>query len=57
MSIIEKGIMKNFLTTRTPVTGFPTSNGHARLPGNYGAKSAAIGNLIIKARKTHRWPA
>ncbi|MEO5926821.1 MAG: metallopeptidase TldD-related protein [Bryobacteraceae bacterium] len=51
VSIIEKGVMKNFLTTRTPVNGFPTSNGHARLPGNYGARSAAIGNLIVKANE------
>ncbi len=51
VSIIEKGVMKNFLTTRTPVNGFPTTNGHARLPGNYGGKSAAIGNLIVKANE------
>ena len=52
VSIIEKGVMKNFLTTRTPVKNFPTSNGHARLPGNYGAKSAAIGNLIVKTSES-----
>jgi TldD protein len=51
VSIVEKGILKNFLTTRTPVNGFPTSNGHARLPGNYGGKTAAIGNLFVKARE------
>jgi len=52
VSIVEKGILKSFLTTRTPVTGFPTTNGHARLPGNYGAKSAAIGNLFVRATET-----
>jgi hypothetical protein len=52
VSIIEKGILKNFLTTRTPVRGFPTSNGHARLPGNFGARTSAIGNLFVKANET-----
>jgi predicted Zn-dependent protease len=51
VSIVEKGILKNFLTTRTPVNGFLTSNGHARLPGNYGAKTATIGSLFVKARE------
>jgi hypothetical protein len=52
VSIVEKGVLKNFLTTRTPVPNFPTSNGHARLPGNFGAKSAAIGNLFVKASES-----
>jgi hypothetical protein len=52
VNIIEKGVMKNFLTTRTPVRNFPVSNGHARLPGNYGARSAAIGNLFVKASES-----
>jgi len=28
--IIENGILKNFLMSRTPITGFPNSNGHGR---------------------------
>lgn len=52
VSIIEKGVLKNFLTTRTPVPNFPTSNGHARLPGNFGGKSAAIGNLFVKVSES-----
>lgn len=50
--VIEKGILKNFLTTRQPIKGFPVSNGHARLQGYYGAHSAAIGNLFVKASET-----
>ncbi len=52
VSIVEKGVLKNVLTTRTPVPNFPSSNGHARLPGNFGAKSAAIGNLFVKASES-----
>jgi hypothetical protein len=52
VSVVEKGVLKNFLTTRQPIRGFPASNGHARLPGNYGAFSAAIGNLFVKSSET-----
>lgn len=52
VSVIEKGVLKNFLTTRRPAKNFPTSNGHARLPGAYGARTAAITNLFIKADQT-----
>ncbi len=52
VNIIEKGLFKSFLTTRQPVKGFPQSNGHARLGGSYGTKTAAIGNLFVKASQT-----
>lgn len=52
VSIVEKGVLKSVLTTRTPVRNFLTSNGHARLPGNYGAHTAAIGNLFVKANES-----
>jgi len=50
--VIQKGVLKNFLTTRQPIKGFFESNGHARLPGSYGAKSAAISNLFVKSTQT-----
>jgi TldD protein len=52
VSVVEKGVLKSFLTTRQPIRGFPASNGHARLPGSYGAYSAAIGNLFVKSSET-----
>lgn len=52
VNVVEKGVLKNFLTTRQPVKGFLTSNGHARLSGNYGARTASPGNLFIKASQT-----
>jgi TldD protein len=52
VSVIEKGMLKSILTTRQPVKGFPVSNGHARLPGNYGAHSAAIGNMFVKTSQS-----
>src|SRR5439155_20611235 len=52
LSLVEKGVLKNFLLTRQPMRGFPSSNGHARLPGGFGANTAGIGNLFVKASET-----
>ena len=48
VAVTEKGVLKNFLLTRTPVKGFSASNGHARFPGGFGQYAAAISNLIIE---------
>jgi hypothetical protein len=52
LTLVEKGVLKNLLLTRQPVNGFDASNGHARLPGNFGARSAAIGNLFVRASES-----
>ena len=52
LQVIEKGELKNFLLTRQPVGDFKASNGRARLPGGFGAASAAISNLIVRANQT-----
>ena len=49
VNVVEKGMLKSFLTTRQPIKGFTGSNGHARLPGNYGAYAAGISNLFVKS--------
>ena len=49
VSLVEKGVLKTFLLTRQPVKGFDASNGHARLPGSFGASAAGIGNLFVRA--------
>ena len=50
VALVEKGVLKNFLLTRTPaLKGFETSNGHARMPGAYGTRSPGFGNLTIRA--------
>ena len=50
--VVEKGVLKSFLTTRQPIKGFPASNGHARLAGSYGTRSAAVSNLFVKSSQT-----
>jgi predicted Zn-dependent protease len=47
VKVVEKGILKAFLTTRQPVRGIAASNGHARLAGSYGAYAASISNLFV----------
>lgn len=50
--LVEKGVLKNFLLTRQPVRGYSGSNGRARLPGGFGAYSAAISNLFVRAAES-----
>jgi hypothetical protein len=50
--LVEKGMLKNFLLTRQPVTGFKESNGRARLPGPFGASAAGISNLFVHAAQS-----
>jgi TldD protein len=52
LSLVEKGVLKNFLLTRQPMRGFNDSNGHARMPGGFGANAAGIGNMFVKASET-----
>ncbi|MFN0168493.1 MAG: metallopeptidase TldD-related protein [Bryobacteraceae bacterium] len=52
VSLVEKGVLKNFLLTRQPMRGFSQSNGRARLPGSFGAYGAAFSNLFVQARET-----
>jgi TldD protein len=56
VQVVEKGVLKNFLLTRQAVKGYTASNGHARLSGNYGARSSAISNLFVKASSTKTLP-
>ncbi len=57
VELIRQGVLKGFLTTRQPVKGFPVSNGHARLPGAFGARAAACSNLFVEAAQTMPLPA
>src|SRR5262249_13227081 len=49
LTLVEKGVLKSFLLTRTPVfKEYPGSNGHARMSGPYGTRSPGYGNLFIR---------
>jgi predicted Zn-dependent protease len=50
VTVVDKGILKTFLMSRSPVDGFPTSNGHGRRsPGNEIVSRQS--NLIVESSK------
>lgn len=48
VTVIDKGVLTNYLLGREPIRDFPHSNGHGRTP-LYGAPRAQISNLIFQA--------
>ncbi len=53
VALVDKGVLKTFLLTRTPVyKNFESSNGHARMPGAFGNKSPGFGNLFIRVSQS-----
>jgi TldD protein len=49
--IVENGVLKNFLMSRAPIDGFPSSNGHGRREEGH-APVSRQGNLIVTASQT-----
>jgi predicted Zn-dependent protease len=47
ISVIEKGMLTNYLLGRAPIRDFPTSNGHARAQIPTGAPGPHNSNLIV----------
>ncbi len=53
LTLVEQGLLKSFLLTRTPVLrGSDVSNGHARLAGSFGARAPGFGNMFIRSSET-----
>jgi predicted Zn-dependent protease len=51
VTVVDKGILKNFLMSRSPVSGFEASNGHGRKAPGYRTVGRQ-GNLIVQASNT-----
>ncbi len=51
VSLIEKGVLKNFLMGRSPIRGFTSSNGHGRRSSGF-APVSRMGNTIVEASVT-----
>ena len=47
VGVVENGVLKNFLMSRTPIDGFPSSNGHGRKQTGY-KPVARQSNLIVE---------
>ena len=50
--VIEKGVLKNFLMSRTPIEGFSRSNGHGRKQAGLAAV-ARQSNLFVEVTRSH----
>ena len=50
--VIDKGVLKDFLMTRTPIDNFPKSNGHARAQAGEQPVSRQS-NLIVETEKPY----
>jgi len=51
VELVKDGILRSFLMSRSPIAGFPSSNGHGRRqPGH--APVARQGNLMVQASRT-----
>jgi TldD protein len=48
--LVEKGVLKTYLTSRRPVTGATRSNGHGRSEGT-ADPMARMGNLVVRSTK------
>jgi predicted Zn-dependent protease len=51
VTIVENGVLKNFLMSRTPIDGFPNSNGHGRAQPGF-KPVARQSNLMVVASKS-----
>ena len=51
VTVVSHGVLKNFLTSRSPIENFPTSNGHGRRQQGYEVV-ARQSNLIVESSKT-----
>ncbi len=50
VGVVERGVLRNFLMSRAPITGFPHSNGHGRKAAGFRAVGRQ-GNLIVEAAR------
>ncbi len=50
VALVENGVLRGFLMSRSPLVGFPSSNGHGRRQVGY-APVSRQGNLIIESSK------
>ncbi len=50
VGVVERGVLRNFLMSRAPITGFPKSNGHGRKAAGFRAVGRQ-GNLIVEATR------
>jgi predicted Zn-dependent protease len=51
VTLVENGVLKSFLTSRSPISGFPSSNGHGRRQQGHFVE-ARQANLLVESART-----
>ena len=54
VTIVDKGILRNFLMSRSPIEGFSHSNGHGRRQQGYAVEARQSNLLVESAKKVSR---
>ena len=52
VTVVDKGVLKTFLVSRTPIQGFPHSNGHGRKQAGLEVVSRQSNLIVQSARQT-----
>jgi TldD protein len=55
VTVVDKGVLRNFLCSRSPIANFPVSNGHGRRETGFQVVSR-MGNLLVESSKTVPYP-
>ncbi len=50
VNVVDSGVLRNFLMSRSPIAGFPVSNGHGRAQSGF-APVSRQSNLILRTAK------
>jgi TldD protein len=54
VTVVEKGIFKNYLMSRTPIEGFAESNGHGRRQAGYNVEARQSNLIVVASESTTR---
>ncbi len=54
VAVVEKGVLKNFLMSRTPIEGFDRSNGHGRRQQGYRVVARQSNLLVVSSKNVSR---
>jgi TldD protein len=54
VTAVENGVLKSFLMSRSPIDGFPTSNGHGRKQAGYAPVARQSNLIVVSSKKVSR---
>jgi TldD protein len=54
VSVVSDGVMRNFLLSRTPIDGFPSSNGHGRAQPGFNPVARQSNLLVLNSKPVSR---